>query len=881
MTLRPSVAQARESLDKGRAKLKKRHRDGSPGVQVCAATTDLLDSVVLDLWESALADLDPSQADALRSEVCLVAHGGYGRRDVAPYSDVDLMIVHAPGAIGRVTPLAGRIMLDVFDSGLQLGQSVRTPRQACGLAMKDAAIFTSLAESRFLAGSVSLFSQFFHKFQKMSRRRRHGLIAGIEEARGEERGQYGETVYLLEPNIKRSPGGLRGIQLLRWVGFARHGVTDPDSLRRLGVLSTQDYCAVRDAGEFLLRLRNEMHFHAGKAHDVLDRAEQVRLAQWAACAGAKGLLPVEQFMRRYFRRTRDVSNVVTRFVTGARGDSKAARVLASIFSHQVEGDFRVGPSTISATRRGLDKLRGRLSEILRLADLANLYNKRIAHETCEAIRQSAPDLPDEVSPEAAGRFLSLLDQPLRLAELLRLLHDLGVLEKMIPAFGHARCLLQFNEYHKYTVDEHCIRAVDEAARFLNDPGPLGRAYQRIREKRLLHLALLIHDLGKGYEEDHSDVGLRIAENMAERLGLSTRQTGILKFLVHKHLLMSHLAFRRDTSDERLIVQFAVDVGSPAVLRMLYVLTAADFAAVGPGVISSWKIDVLTSLYERTMHHLAGDGSTQSSAGRLDQRRQEVREHLEKDAPIDLWLHDQIEQLPAGYLLERRAEDIARALRSLHDLPAGEVMARGRYQKESRTVEFTVGTYEQITPGVFHKLTGALSGQGLEILSAEICTMAHGLIIDRFVVSDPDHAEQPPAERIESVIKALRDSLQQPGDEPPVFRKVWRSSQQRRAAELCAQRTSVRADNSTSDRYTVLDIFAADRRGLLYTLARTLFELDLSVAVAKIGAYLDQVVDVFYVTDASGNKIEDEQRLQVIRDRLVQSIDQFEKEEAAV
>ena len=216
-----------------------------------------------------------------------------------------------------------------------------------------------------------------------------------------------------------------------------------------------------------------------------------------------------------------------------------------------------------ATPRGLGKLKTDLSEVLRLCDLANLYNKRIAPATWETVRAAAAQIEGERStPRPRKQFLSLLSQPGRLGELLRRLHELGVLEKIIPAFAHARCLLQFNEYHKYTVDEHCILAVQRATEFISDPGPLGRVYRGIKQKRTLHLALLIHDLGKGFVEDHSEVGLRIAEETAQRLRLPLRETETLKFLVHKHLVMSHLAFRRDTSDDQLIVRFAVESVRP-------------------------------------------------------------------------------------------------------------------------------------------------------------------------------------------------------------------------------------------------------------------------------------------------------------------------------
>ena len=244
---------------------------------------------------------------------------------------------------------------------------------------------------------------------------------------------------------------------------------------------------------------------------------------------------------------------------------------------------------------------------MRLVDLANLYDVPIAAATWEAIRREAAHLPALLPPEACRHFPLALGAILAgLGVLLRELHEAAILERFMPEFAQARGLLQFNQYHKYTVDEHCIRAVEFAAGLLDDPGPVGRVYRGLTDKHLLHLALLIHDLGKGLLEDHREVGLKIAAEVGWRLALQPHETEALKFLVHKHLRMNHLAFRRDTGDEDLVVRFAVQVGSPELLQMLYVLTAADLGAVGPDVWDGWKCEVLTDLYHRTMQQLAGD-----------------------------------------------------------------------------------------------------------------------------------------------------------------------------------------------------------------------------------------------------------------------------------
>jgi [protein-PII] uridylyltransferase len=872
--LRTGVLEARTRLHEGREKFRLRHVEGSPGIQLCHALADLVDSIVLALYETILDDTGHRSSDVFRHQVALVAHGGYGRRDLAPYSDVDLMFLYAPTAYQLVVPVAERLLRDIYDAGLTLGHSVRTPKQAWDLALKDPTICTSLVESRFLTGSEAFFARFQRGFQHRVARRHRRLVQTIKAARDDERRQYGDTIYLLEPNIKRSPGGLRDLHLLRWIGFVRYGTPDPDSLQLRGHLSPSDHRAVRRANELLLRLRNELHFQANKAHDVLDRPEQVRIAGALGYQRSAALLPVEQFMKDYFQATTDISHVVDHFVAGAAPGHRLGQWLAPLWSHQAEGDFLVGPKQILATRRGKAKLAADLTEVLRLADLANLYDKRIAYSAREVIRKAAPNYPADLSPDAIRHFLSLLEHPTRLAELLRMLHDLRILEHLIPEFAHARCLVQFNEYHRYTVDEHCIRAVERVTDFQQQRGLLGQVYRGVKQKRTLHLALLLHDLGKGHVDDHSDVGLRIAADAARRLRLPIAETELLKFLVHKHLLMSHLAFRCDTSDEQLVVRFAVDVGSPEALQMLFLLTAADFAAVGPGVWNRWKGEVLTDLYRRAMAHLAGDVPATALDQILDERRRAVRARLRDEEDL-AWFNTEIDSLPGEYLRTTPPEQVAAELREMRQLSEGQVIARGRYLAESHTVEYTVSTHESITPGIFHRLTGALSSQGLEILSAKINTLAEGLVLDRFWVHDPDYAGEPPPVRIDAVCQKLIESLHAPDSARPAFRRVWSS---RSSVPLPVLPTRVHVDNSTSERYTIVSVFAADRIGLLYRITRTLYELGLSVSTAKIATHLDQVVDVFYVSDRQGGKIWDESRLQSIQKRLLDEINEHEQQE---
>jgi len=867
--LRAPVQLARKRLAEGFEALWRRHQAGAAGAEIAAGLADLRDEVLCTLFQAAAEELFADRAATL-SGVALVAHGGYGRRQVAPFSDVDVMILRSGPARRVAAALAERLLRDGFDAGLDLGHSVRTIRQACRLAWQDPTICSSLLDSRFLTGDRRLFERFWRSYCNGLRRRASALVSAIERARTEERLRYGETVYLLEPNIKRSRGGLRDAHLVGWIGRIRWGASDPAELVRLGILTPEDAQRLAQAVAFLLWLRNELHFYAGKPGDVLSRAEQLRIAQVRGDRSGDGILAVERFMRDYFRHTEHVGDLANRLAARAAPARRWKRLWAGLFGRRVPGGLLAGPSEIVATAKAAARFQGNLSAMMEVLELASLYDKALAPETWEAIGHYARSLPDELPVEACQRFLAILERPVRLGELLRGMHRTGLLERFVPEFAHARGLLQFNQYHKYTVDEHCLRAVERASEFAADAGPLGRAYAAIAAKRVLHLALLVHDVGKGFPEDHSERAGRIARAAAGRLGLPPEEAEQVEFLARRHLLMNHVALRRDTSDEQTVVRFAAEVGSPERLQMLYVLTAADLGAVGPDTWTGWKAEVLADLFHQAMQHLAGESLGTSRREYLESRRQAVRQRLglEVHRPA---IARQLEALPPAYLTSTEPEQIAEDLRLLARLGPGQVHAQARYLPETQTVQFTIGTSEQVAPGIFHRLTGALSSKGLQILSAQIYTLADAMVLDRFWVYDPDYSGQPPEERLEEVCEAMRASLR-PEAQAPTFRRIWQIGASDRPP-LVRPESRVLVDNHTSDRFTIIDVITLDRRGLLYAITRTLFELGYSVWRAKIGTYLDQVVDVFYVTDAqSGQKVLSAERLQETQRRLLEVIE---------
>ena len=310
-----AIVTARQRLEDGRQRLKQQHENGSPGIQVCTGIADLFDEIILSMYELAIDQVtqDESQRTRLEQVTAIVAHGGFGRRDVAPYSDIDLMLLCQRSDAPLVPELARAFSQNIYDVGLQLGFATRNVKEASSLGLKDAKIFTSLVESRFLTGSKELYLDFFTRFRRRSRNRWKHLIRLVYTARHEERLQYGDTVHLLKPNIKRSRGTLRDLQFIRWLGFIVHGEAEPVTLQRLGAITPEDYRILRNARDFLLQLRNELHFHAGKPQDVLNRFEQVRIAEKQGYQSNDETLAVEQFMQHYFDHISQVRYTVTHF----------------------------------------------------------------------------------------------------------------------------------------------------------------------------------------------------------------------------------------------------------------------------------------------------------------------------------------------------------------------------------------------------------------------------------------------------------------------------------------------------------------------------------------------------------------------------------------
>ncbi|MEK6533382.1 MAG: HD domain-containing protein, partial [Nitrospirota bacterium] len=432
------------------------------------------------------------------------------------------------------------------------------------------------------------------------------------------------------------------------------------------------------------------------------------------------------------------------------------------------------------------------------------------------------------------------------------------------------------QYHKYTVDEHSLLAVAKVESFAQDQGMLGEVYREVKRKDLLHLAVFIHDMGKGQEEDHSEVGRRIAEEMATRLGLDDAERRTVAFLVHRHLMMAHTAFRRDPNDEKVVLPFAREVGTPEVLRKLLVLTAADIAAVGPGVLTKWKESLLVELYVRTMQEVSGEREAADAPERLKSIASEVMQQPALRGQADVsppWVEGQLRQFPLRYAYGTSPRRIASHLSTIRRLTAGEVLVDSEFNDLLGTCEYAVVTFNDVIPGIFSKIAGVMAANGLQILDAQILTRLDGVVVDTFQVTDPDYKGAPPRDRLESIGAMIRSVLQGKEAVEAVVQRGTRMSASRLIGPS-RQATEVRIDNETSERYTIVDVFADDRQGLLYVITNAIFRQGLSVHAARISTRLDQVADVFYVTDAQGKKVERAEQIELVRQGIWKEIEEF-------
>jgi len=837
---------------RGRHEIRVRHESGATGLQVVTALSDLADDLLLRIVQAS--------TPARGWDGALVALGGYGRRELSPHSDIDLMFLFPPDRAKQTEGLASRLLCLMWDLGYVVGHSVRSVDDCIVAAQNDVVIATSLLEARFLTGNRPLFDLFQRQF---FRRVAHGkaFLRALHKNRMETRPTWDTTPDLLSPNLKRSPGGLRDLHGVSWAARVRYGMGAFAHLREQGVLSMPAYLGLTFGRDFLWRIRNQIHFKVGQASDDLTVELQPDIA------ASFQFENVRELMRQYYLHTGSILEISQQFYRQVLPKSRWQIWRNTWRTRTVQAGFRIGPEEITVCEQTGDT--GGLflddARVLRLFLLAKQYDVRIADSLLEAMRDGAHEtqhLPP--SPAAVALFKQLLSEPGRIAQTLRVMHRMHILWRLVPAFCRVQHLIQESRSHAYTVDEHAFRAVDEAERLLDGEEPLRDIYLGIRRKDLLHLALLLHDIGKGEGGDHSARGAEIAEEVALRLGYDAEDRGLLTFLVRRHLILSELAFYRDFSNEPVLFKFVREVAQPEILHHLLILTCADIRAVGPGVWTNWKSDLIMNLYREALAQLTLDVPQPSQTVEAVLTR--LRAAIQGEYPT-IWMEEVLPALIPRYLFVTPFERIVTDLKALFHLLIEPVQLAGCDLPATGLVEYTLYAYDSSAPGLFSKMTGVLAAWGFQIMQAHVTTHTNGMVVDRFQVLDPDGSGY--RARIQPLLLDVQAVL---AGRETVERLMLK--RRRFVTTQPVENPSVRValDNESSHQFTVMDVFAPDRRGLLYVIAQALFDLGLSVHAAKVTTHIGQIVDVFYVLDAQQRKISGSEEMQRIKASLTYRIE---------
>ena len=864
-------------LAKYREDIKELHCTGASGSEVTHLLSDMMDELNNKLFLSILYDL--CGGGAMLEHISLVAVGGYGRGELNPFSDIDIMFLHdgvLPSA--TVEDIAQKLLYFLWDMRLDVGYSVRKISDCIEMAAADATVKTALMDARFLSGSRPLFVGLIKTiFSQILPRSSDSFIKEkVADMKG-RRDKYGSTVYLLEPNLKEGEGGLRDLQTAIWVARVKYKFTDLRELIIKGILDDEELEAYHASLDYLWRIRNELHYFNGRKNDQLTFDAQVHLAGFLGYKDSARVLAVEDFMRDYYRHANKVEHFTSSLISRCVWRDEGALKILGYFVRRPVGDgcYVLKGELIVPDESVVDK---NPVVMMKIFELAQKHGVTLNVRVKGIIRKNLAQINDKFrrNREVNQSFLNILRSTKCVADTLRLMHHLEFLNRYIPELEHIYCKVQHDIYHIYTVDIHTLFAVEQAEKMLSGelknimPLPCAIASQ-IGKPELLILSVLFHDIGKGSGGGHAEKGAAMIPTIARRMGLSREDSERLEFLVLQHLQFAHISQRRDLNDEKMIAQFANLMETSENLKMLYLLTVADVRAVGADVWTTWKASLFQELYEKAFAILDRGGFQQeASSERASSIINKVTDILESELPVEKIRHE-LKSMPVRLLFSNPVNLIAEQVRLLIGLEQSDVLIRLAHQPESGYSEYVICAFDM--PGLFSRITGVMAANGINILGAQINTSKNGKVLDILQVNSPQGNLIADVQRWEKIEQDMRQAIH---GEVQVSALVAKRKRPTLLTARPAPRfaTKVDIDNEVSEEYTVIDILTHDKIGLLYLITSTLAEMGLYIGVSKISTKVDQVADVFYVRDIFGHKITDPEKLSEICSRLMTAIDEW-------
>lgn len=870
------VERLTRALDDGRQVVRERlMANPSSGHDTAMALSFLTDQIIRIVHDHVIENVYPVSNPSSAERLVLVAVGGYGRGEMMPHSDVDIAFLAPMRKNSWTEQVIEAILYFLWDLGLKVGHSSRSLDDMVRMAKSDLTIRTSLLEGRYLWGDRMLYEEASQRFARE-------VVSGTAKAfvseklmeREARHKRMGDSRYVVEPNVKEGKGGLRDLQTLYWIGKYVHQVSGAADLVSSGLLSAQEYRTFRRAEGFLLAVRAHLHFLTNRAEDRLTfdlQPEIARRMQFADRPGKKS--SVERFMHYYFLQAKHVGT------------------LTAIFLSQLEEQFaRRRPSLTGGKLKVLKKLngfatrRGQLTvphddffaeDPVRMIELFHLADSHGLDIHAEALRLVARDsglimAKHRNDPRANAMFIDVLTSPRDPEEMLRTMNEANVFGKFIPDFGRVVAQMQFDMYHHYTVDEHTIRAIGLLSRIekgeLADDHPLAsQIIGNLASRRVLYIAVLLHDIAKGRNGDHSVLGAEVAMKLCPRLGLSRAETEQVAWLVRQHLLMSATAFKRDLADFKTVADFISVVQSAERLRMLLILTVVDIRAVGPGTWNSWKRQLLSELYTAAEEALRLGHKQNGRQHRVEAKMAQVARRLEVLPDV---LVRKAKTLTEPYWIAEPDDVI---VQNLHQMEAAkdEMLSIEcvSYPARGATLVTVIAADH---PGLFYRIAAGIHVAGGNIIDARIHTLRDGTALDNFLVQDNGGKAMSEPAQIDRIKQSIADSLANKRKLISRLRAKATAHPRATAFEFAPQ---VFIENEASNRFTVIEVNAMDRAALLNSLARALFESKLIVHSAHITNYGERAVDTFYVTDLLGGKLDSRTRIKALEKRLIQAAEE--------
>ena len=851
------VVGLRAGLARDRAAVIRRLEAGGQGDDAVRRLSGAIDRVIRSLYAFATSRALPLANATSGERLAVVATGGYGRRELAPHSDIDVLFLLPYKATPWVEQAAEFMLYALWDLGLKVGHATRSVDECLRRAVGDHTIATTLLEARLVTGDRTLGRELRARFRRQVVQGHEAVLvrAKLDERDARHR-RMGDTRFVLEPNVKDGIGGLRDLHLLGWLeGFHGSPGFDRTEAARLARART-----------FLLTVRCHLHLVAGRADDRLTLAAMPELARRLGFPGRTANRLAERFMRRYFRATKDVGDIVRLAAAAADAGSVQSPIA---LGDGADSLALAGRSLVIADPRRLDRTPLDLIRLFRVAQARGLDVHPLAERWVSRHLAAIDGLRDDA--EANRLFVEILTSTQRPEVALRRMSETGVLGRFVPDFGRVVGQMQYDMVHVYTVDEHSIRAVGmlaaiERGDFAAELPLAAEIFPKIRSRRALYLAMFAHDIAKGRGGDHSAIGAAVARGLARRFGFAPEEAETAAWLVQNHLLFSRTAFKRDVDDPRTAVDFVAVVQSVEWLRLLLLLTVADIRATSPALWNGWKGQLLRDLYWRAEEAMTGGHVAERKAERVTAAK------IALTAALPKWRRAEIEGYIARhfppYWLSFDAETHARHARLVRSLDGSGLAIDARVDRFRDVTELTVATPDQ--PGLFYRVAGAIAVAGAGIVDAKIYTLADGVALDTFWIQD--HARRAFADetrlaRLRGLVaKALAGTLDLEAElakrRRPSFGPAYPFPVEPR----------VLIDNDASTKHTVIEVNGRDRPGLLYDVTRALSELRLSIVTARISTHGHRAVDTFYVRDRFGFKIERGGTLRHVRERLMAALD---------